>query len=131
MPFDFRDANEKRGFSIINTDTGEHEFVENTVSPRFYILDEMPADGLLGERDFVRIKATDPKLAIEIAEAVQDGTAWVESATVEVESEPPRLEVHTKDTDEDLLARYVEHVTGEPNEALVQVGLEILKYAKR
>ena len=130
MPFDFRDADSPRGFSIINTDTGEHEFIENTESPRFYILDGTTGTDHLREKDFVRVKTADPEEALAVAEAAQEKTGWVESATVEVESEPPRLEVHAKDEQEEVLSRYVEHVSGKTDEALVKVGLEIIESVK-
>lgn len=127
MQFDFSDAGEERGFSIIDTDSGKHEFFENTMSPRFRIIDGEYDAKQVRDIDFVRVEDEDPKAAAQVVEDLRGKTTWVEATTVEIEETPPRLDIRTKDSRQELLSRYVEHVHGKPDKALVKLGLEILE----
>lgn len=130
MQFNYGDADGTRGFLVLDADKDTFEFVENTVSPRFHVLeDATPRD--IGPRDFVRIRAEDPEVAEAAIREAKKHATWIENVTADVEEVLPRLDVHAKDTHEEVLRRYAEHATGMPEvDELVEIGLEILQEAQ-
>ncbi|KKL97995.1 hypothetical protein LCGC14_1828830 [marine sediment metagenome] len=128
LQIDFRDAGQTRGFCILDAQAQKVTFVENTMSPRFHMLSSGDVEGIR-KKDFVRVKTENPKDAIAAVKAAQKITPWVEATLVEVEDTTPRIEVHTKDTHDEVLTRYCEYLGREDAEDLVKLGLAILKEA--
>jgi DNA repair exonuclease SbcCD nuclease subunit len=140
MQWHYGDAGGKRGFLILDTDTAEVEFIENTFSPRFHIIDDMTLASPraykaveVAPRDFVQIRVTDPHAAAEVAQAVSKCVS-VETMAVELEHDEPRIAVRSCDPHKAVLERYVEHIEEqegmELGAAFVDVGLELLQEAK-
>lgn len=130
MQWHYGDAGRKRGFLILDDQTGKVEFIENTLSPRFHLLDAVD-DGAVRKGDFVRVRTDDPVLSQEIVKSVAKAApARVESQAVEIADKAPRLPITAKDAHGDVLARYVAHHGLEDVEGLVDLGLEILEEAR-
>lgn len=136
MQFDFGDAWGKRGFTVLDTDTDTVEYVENTDSPRFCLI--QAGEGELLEQvrdiDFVRVKTADEGEARELVEVAKETAPWVEGAPVELPQMQPRLDIHTDTETETLLLEYVRFtgvtLDSEQEEALLSLGAEILEEAK-
>lgn len=124
MQFDFGDAGGERGFRILDTESGEVEFVENTFSPRFHKVEEHADVKAVRDVDFVR---TDD---LDLADAVakQSGTAHIECRDVKLDDPAPRLDVKSRDPHEEVLQRYCDHM-GVEDESLVELGLDIIEEA--
>lgn len=131
MQIDNRDAGGRRGFYIYDTKDDELEYIENEISPRFHIIEDANTDAVR-EGDFVRVKSDDPDIAAEAVAAAQEKTTWVESELVEVDDNPPRLDVRSKDTHAAVLQKYCKHqgLEGEVLKRRVKLGLDILEEAK-
>jgi DNA repair exonuclease SbcCD nuclease subunit len=129
LQIDFRDAGQTRGFLILNDKNGHITDVCNTFSPRFHMLSNADVSDV-GEKDFVRVKTENPADALAALEAAQKVTPWVEGTIVETDDKPPRIAVHTKDTDEEVLGRYASYQGRGGDKGLVNLGLEILKEAR-
>jgi DNA repair exonuclease SbcCD nuclease subunit len=128
MQHHFGDAGGARGFWILDTDTDEIEFIENTISPRFHkVADLTYLRKHVREGDFVRVCPDDPEIAHMLAAHARQRTAWVEveAAIFEDEDPPPRLEVSTAQTNEELLQSYVQYTERE-DDGLVELGLKLL-----
>jgi len=124
----FGDAAGARGFFILDTGTNEIEFIENEISPRFHkVTDLSYIREHVREGDFVRVCPDDPDDALALAAHARQKTTWVEvEAVVFADEEPPRLEISTAQTSDELLRRYVAHTYADDPEDLVSLGLEIL-----
>lgn len=123
MQFDFGDAGGERGFRILDTETDEVEFIENTHAPKFHKVVERDDIDEIRAVDFVR---TDD---LDLAEAVaEQTTAHIECRDVKLDDPPPRLDVKSRDPHEQVLRRYCEHMKVE-DESLVELGLAILEEA--
>lgn len=129
LQIDFRDAGQKRGFYILDANTGKWKFHYNTKSPRFHILSSADVSDV-EDIDFVRVKTEDPADALAALEAAQKVTPWVEGTLVETDDKPPRIEVHAKDTDDEVLSRYATYQGRGEDKGLLKLGLEILKEAR-
>lgn len=128
MQHHFGDADGARGFWVLDTDTDGIEFFENMFSPRFHKIENMFDVERVHEGDFVRV-CGDPSIAETLAAHSGQKTAWVECEAVTFEDEePPRLEISTAETSEDLLGRYVGFMESELD-GLVDLGLELLTEA--
>ncbi len=131
MQIDYRDAGGERGFCIFDDRTAEVQFLENVESPRFHLL-RTPEDAEnVREGDFVRVTTTDAANAKKVAERASQRTQWVETVAVEVAEVRPRLNVRSKDSQEDVLTRYCEYQGVEEPGPLVKVGMKFLQEAKR
>jgi len=127
MQHHFGDADGVRGFWILDTETNEIEFIENEMSPRFHKVEDMSDIEAIQAGDFVRV-CSDPGLAETLTAHAKQKTAWVECEAITFDDEePPRLEVSTAETSEELLRRYVAHTEAEGSEELVTLGLELLQ----
>lgn len=131
----FGDAGGKRGFVIVDDAPGaqkhfSHIFIDNEVSPRFHILrnweEEMPS---IAKGDFVRVKAEDIDVAVELAESARECTGWVEAPAVPDHVVKARLKVGSGATDEEILAAYAKHM-GVSTEALVAEGVKLMELAR-
>lgn len=124
MHFDFGDAGGTRGFRILDTEADELTTVENTRSPRFVKLSSQEDIADVRAADFVRTEDAG------LAEAVTaTTTARVECTEVKLDETPPRLAVKSKDPHDEVLRRYCEHEGAGDDEALLEVGLDILEEA--
>lgn len=135
MQWHHGDAEGRRGFRVLDTDTGETEFVENTFSPRFYTVDGDVLPAGIRSIDFVRIRSADPRVAMDLALQARALSGNVESLSVDLQDEAPRLEVRASDPHEVVLRRWVEHVNESDGVGLdvdetVAEGLAILEAAK-
>lgn len=135
MQWHYGDAGGVRGFRVLDTETGATEFVENTFSPRFVVVEDPLLPPKVRERDFVRVRCADPRDALAVAEKLRKLTPNVESMTVELSDETPRLEVRASDPHAKVLERWVEHVNETDGVGLdvastVALGLEILEEAR-
>jgi DNA repair exonuclease SbcCD nuclease subunit len=141
MQWHYGDAGGLRGFRVLDTETAETEFVENTFSPRFHnVGDQFHAEGqapvaAIRACDFVRIRCADSRDAVDIATRVRKLTGNVEALTVELPDEAPRLEVRASDPHEAVLRKWVAHVNetdgvGLDVDVAVAAGMEILEAAK-
>lgn len=129
LQIDFRDAGQQRGFYVVDENTGKWTFHWNTKSPRFHILSSADI-GDVESIDFVRVKTDDPADALAALEAARKVTPWVEGTLVETDDTPPRIEVHAKDTDDEVLGRYASYQGRGGDKGLLKLGLEILKEAR-
>lgn len=135
MQWHYGDAGGLRGFRVLDTETGETEFVENTFSPRFFTVDGDVLPAGVRSVDFVRIRSADPRVALALAEEARAQSANVEALTVELTDEAPRLEVRASDPHDAVLRKWVAHVNetdgvGLDVDATVAAGMEILEAAK-
>lgn len=127
----FGDAGGKRGFVMVDDETdGSNLFVDNDVSPRFHILrsweDEMPD---IAAGDFVRVKADDIDVAVELATAARECTSWVEAPAVPDHVVKARLKVGSSATDEEVLRAYATHMCV-ATDALVKEGVKLIELAR-
>jgi DNA repair exonuclease SbcCD nuclease subunit len=129
LQIDFRDVGQDRGFYTLDDKTNLLTFWRNDHSPRFHMLSSADVSGV-EEIDFVRVKTDDPAVALAAIKAAQEITPWVEGTVVETDDKPPRIAVHTKDTDEEVLGRYASYQGRGGDKGLVDLGLEILKEAR-
>lgn len=129
LQIDYRDAGGKRGFCLLDTCEGAVEFVSNTVSPRFHVIEDAQAEGIQ-TRDFVRIKTDDAAVAAEALAAVQGKAHHVETTFVPVDDQPARLDVRTNQEHGEILRRYVAHQGLAEMSGLVALGASILEEAK-
>jgi DNA repair exonuclease SbcCD nuclease subunit len=126
MQIDYRDAGQQRGFYVLDDAKYGLEYVENDVSPRFHILSNPEAVEDVTAKDFVRVKTEDDALAVKTEEAAKAVTKWVESTHVEIDDTPPRIAVRAKDSDADVLKRYVEYTGVKGGDDLVELGCDIM-----
>ncbi len=129
LQLDFRDAGQKRGFFVLDTSMSEWTYHSNMQSPRFHILSSADVSQVK-DIDFVRVKTDDPADALAALEVAQKITSWVEGVLVETDDTPPRIEVHAKDTDDEVLGRYASYQGRGGDKGLLKLGLEILKEAR-
>lgn len=132
MQWHYGDAGRPRGFLILDDATGKIEFIENDFSPRFHLLTEVD-QGKVRKGDFVRVRTSDVTVSAEIIKSVAKAEpAYVETEAVEIENVAPRLPIHAKDPQEQVLKRWVEHVgMSEVADDLIPLGLELLEEARR
>ena len=126
----FGDAGGERGFLVLDDETGEVEFIENDVSPRFHLVtshDEMPE--VATERDFIRVRTDDPDLAESLAKVAKGLSSWVEVEAPVEESVKVRLDVRATMDDRALLEAYAKHCDVS-SEQLVDAGLALLHEAR-
>jgi DNA repair exonuclease SbcCD nuclease subunit len=132
LQINFGDAGGERGFWIYDDVSGEVEFIENDVSPRFHVAKTM-ADfddaHMVTDRDFVRIKAETSKLTEKLREEFGAYTTWIESEATADEFVKPRLDVAVGMGDEDLIRKFCKHM-GVDSEVLIELGVEILSEAR-
>ena len=129
MQHHFGDAGGRRGFLVLDTDTAAVEFVTNTVSPRFHLLDAVPKPGLVRDCDYVRIQHEDAGVTEEIVRAIKSKPVRIERRAVEVKESKQRIGVTINDAREEALRKYVEHKGLSGSEELVKLGLAILDEA--
>lgn len=131
MHFNYGDSG-ARGYWILDTDTAEYWFVENEMSPRFYIvrdaakLDEVKRK--IRSCDFLRLEVDPSALTQADLEELRERTAWVESTAPEMENIKPRLNVRSSDKHGEVLRRYVEYAGPDlDTDRLVREGLSIVE----
>ena len=129
LQINYGDAGGWRGIVVFDRKSGEIETVENTVSPKFHVIEDATVEGVKSN-DFVRVKTDDPEIAAEAEAAAKVKTGWVESTFVEKPDIKPRLDVRTSHAHEVVLARYCTHQGIEEVDSLVKVGMEIIEEAK-
>lgn len=129
LQIDYRDAGSKRGFCFFDDVKGTVEFVENTFSPRFHIIEDATTEDI-HEDDFVRVKTDNAEIAAEAVAAAKKKTAWVESTFVETSEVQPRLDIRSSHTHEQILRRYCVHKGLEGCDDLVEAGLDVLEEAQ-
>ena len=129
MHHHFGDAGGERGFWILDTETGEYEFVENDVSPRFHIVRDRKSLESINERDFARVQVEDDEVGQSLEREAGKRTAHVESRAVVLEEAEVRLDVRTTQSHRDILSAYAKHceIGEEQREPLVALGMEILE----
>lgn len=131
MQLHFGDAGRKRGFVVLDTETGKSRFVENPRSPRFHLLksvDDVPKP--TSARDFFRVRAEDDELADVLVDAARKLSDWVEVETAASGSaEGVRIAAAGTLSDEDLLRAYCKHVLVDPD-LMVPLGLSLLHEAR-
>lgn len=129
LQIDYRDAGGKRGFCLLDTQAGTVEFVENTVSPRFHVIEDATTEGIQS-RDFVRVKTDDAEIAAEAVAKAQRLAHHVETTFVPMDDQPARLDVRTDQEQGEILRRFVAHHGLAGVDALVALGQEILQEAR-
>lgn len=131
MQLHFGDAGGKRGFVVLDTDTGKSRFIENVRSPRFHLLSTLddvrkPAT----DRDFFRVRANDEDVENAILGEVRKLSQWIEVETTGAgTSEGVRIAAAGTLTDEELLRAYCKHVLVDPD-LLVPLGMALLQEAR-
>lgn len=127
----FGDAGRKRGFVVLDTSSGAHEFVENKQSPRFHLLTKV--DDLRVKpttlRDYYRVKTTDLTIAAVLAEKARARSSWVESEVVDDFVADVRIKSAGTLSDEELLTAYCKHLNVDAD-LLVPLGVQILGEAR-
>lgn len=134
MQIDWRDAGQHRGFYVFSGNG--FDYVENTISPRFFVVTNEAEARVAGEGDFVRIRVPDgkedeAKKVVTLLERRK--AAWVESGAVKVEETVPRLKVSASDAHADALTKYTRLMLPEDEDViadLVSVGLDLLNEAR-
>lgn len=129
LQIDYRDAGGKRGFCLLDTQAGTVEFIENTVSPRFHVIEDATVEGVQ-PRDFVRIKTDDPEIAAEAVAKVTGKAHHVETTFVPVDDTPARLDIRTDQEEGEILRRFVAHHGLAGADKLIALGRDILADAK-
>ena len=128
MQIHYGDAGGDRGFYTLDDETGELEFVPNTVSPRFHIVNEnTPIEKLAANGDFCRIQTSDPEAARRIANKLKEKADWVETTAVELVDDAPRLQLATSTTQEEAVREYLKYQGLEEADGLVELAMEILE----
>ena len=131
LQINFGDAAKRRGIWLLDTEKDTFEFIENPVSPKFWNVEPGFKVGNVGPRDFVKVRIEnyeDAKAVVD--EIVADGfKGWMQSEAVEILDDAPRLEVHGRDSHEEILRRYCEHVGAKDPKGLARLGKEILEEA--
>lgn len=130
----FGDAGRQRGFVILDTETGKHDYIENTVSPRFHVIAEHADLKAARKNDFLRVN---PKIAAPsglINRLVHDAKAlstWVTTETI-VEDESPMARIVNANSmhDEQLLRAYCTFSKIADPDRLIATGLKLLKEAR-
>lgn len=130
MQIDFRDAGKYRGFGILDVGANKWTPIENTVSPRFHIVNNYDSIAEIKQHDFARVKHENAKKAAGMTQQVKKVCDWVEGATVEVKDEKPRLDVQPSATREEVLRRYCVYNEVE-DEDLIELGLMLLAEAEK
>lgn len=126
----FGDAGGTRGFWTYDDKTGEVEFVENEISPRFHVVQskgDLDAIEPTTDRDFFRIRGS--AATEEVFAEIRSKSTWVESEVRPDEFEKPRIDVSTSMSDEELLRKYCKHL-GKSSDALIKSGLGVLEEAR-
>ena len=136
MHIHYGDAGGKRGYFVLDDESGTLEFHENTWSPRFHIIDEnMTEDAVqlqVRPGDFVRIKtSTNSKAAMRLVDAAKEATDWVESFVVEIADDAPRIRISTRDSFEDVVKEYLVYQELEDVPGLPELAAEILEEASK
>lgn len=131
LQINFGDAGKRRGIWFLDTASDEFEFVENPVSPKFWNVEPGFKVSNVGPKDYVKVRIEDYEDAKKVIEKLKDGgfKGWMQSEAVEVLDDAPRLEVYGKDSHEDTLRRYCEHVGAKDPEGLAKIGKDILEEA--
>lgn len=133
MQLHFGDSGGRRGFVILEVESGQDRYVTNSKSPRFHVIGEdgdPEAVKTATERDFFRIKATDPDVSAKLAEKARKLSPWVEVETPNMKiTAISRVQAAATLTDDKLLVEYCKQVSSDP-ELLVPVGLDIMKEAR-
>jgi DNA repair exonuclease SbcCD nuclease subunit len=129
LQIDYRDAGGTRGFCLLDTKAGTVEFVENTVSPRFHVIEDATVAGIQ-PKDFVRIKTDDPDIAAEAVAKVTGKAHHVETTFVPLDDTPARLDIRTDQEEGEILRRFVAHHGLAGADALIALGQDILADAK-
>lgn len=127
----FGDAGSRRGFVVLDTDSGTHKFVENKASPRFHILktvDDLRVKPATS-RDYYRVRATDVTVASVLVEKAKERSQWVESEVTDDVATEARIKSAGTMSDEELLTAYCKHLNVDAD-LLVPLGVQILKEAR-
>lgn len=116
----------KPGWIILDSD-GTWKHVENTVSPRFVVVDaatEKDLDGL-NEQDFKVIKwLGDEEVGIKLRENIDNAIVEIKPLVTKTQS---RTTITTNDTVEEMLRKYVKAKLGVVNKAYLGEGINIYK----
>jgi DNA repair exonuclease SbcCD nuclease subunit len=131
MAFNYGDAS-RRGYWILDTDTYEYWFVENEISPRFYVIRDVKQLRKLQDKirscDYVRLELPPEAVSADDLSDLRDMSRWVESTAPEMENIKPRLNVRSSDKHGEVLRQYVEFTETEMDrKRLVKQGQEILE----
>jgi len=129
LQIDYRDAGGTRGVWMLDTASDQLQFIENTISPRFHVIEDATVEGIRAN-DFVRIKTDDPGIAAEALAAVRGKAHYVETTFVPEDDHEVRLDVRTDQQEADVLRRFVEHQGLQGVDSLVTLGLDLLEEAK-
>lgn len=126
MQLDFSEANEKKGFSILDTDTWDLQFHEITSTPKFYSFPSsydflIKKHEIRGEMDFVRVRCT--KEEAEVIRQYVDNLQVV--PLIPEIRRVQRIKEGTSDTD--LLREYIKLNKGVlDEERLYELGVGFL-----
>jgi DNA repair exonuclease SbcCD nuclease subunit len=138
MQIHYGDAGGVRGFLILDESDDSLEFVENTWSPRFHVvkdasfISEMSEGSAAVTRgDFVRVQLHSPQEARRLVEHLSGSTDWVESVTVELPDEEPRLSVTPEHTHRQAIQSYLEYQKLDGVEGLLDTALELIDEVER
>lgn len=129
MQLHFGDAGGFRGIVLLNPASATFTRIENKLSPRFHVISDVTTEGIR-PNDFVRVKTDDIEIASAATAAVKGMAGWVESTHVDVADVKPRLDVHARDTHEEVLARYCAYRRIDDPE-LIALGVDILEEARK
>jgi len=123
MQHDFGDAGGVRGFVVLDTESGDCEFVENGESPRFHVVESERDVGGIRRGDFVRVRSRGG--GSELVESCRAATGWVDADVVDAKVARPRLD--TSGSDGDVMRRFVDYVGPDNPGAVLDFGLGIMR----
>jgi DNA repair exonuclease SbcCD nuclease subunit len=130
MQLDFGDADEWRGFCILDTKTDALELVENEISPRFHKVTDPDDLEDVRDIDFVDVRGDDPVKVMKVLKKAQDVAHWVGGSPVEVENTKPRIQATTSTKREEVLSRYCQYMGIPDANEMVALGMDILAEAE-
>jgi DNA repair exonuclease SbcCD nuclease subunit len=129
MQIDFRDVGGVRGFYLFDSDKNELEYVENDVSPRFWIVSSVDDFDGIEKGDYVRIKTGSAEASKALVDAMAGHhlqPASIESDYVLIEDTKLRLEVRTSDGELPALQKYVDYALKDENPKVRKRRLELM-----
>jgi len=137
LQLSFGEAFQSKHVVVFETDTGESEYVENTFSPKHYILKEQEIDDHDLEGHFVRLEVED-MASRQMSDIRQRLVENSKVSTLEIKQTHRREEHLITDAksilykEEEMLEKYVEqaNVEGLDKEVLIKIGSAICQHSE-
>lgn len=131
----FGDAGRSRGFVVLDTQTGKHDYIENTVSPRFHVIAEHDDLKAARKDDFLRVSPRIVAPSGLVNRLVHDAKQLSNWVTTDTAADDDRLVasriVNANQMQADQLLRaYCAFSKIEHPNRLIAMGLKLLQEAR-